>query len=338
MPTEPCTSCSHPITSDADGHFPPWCPKCGTDFKRPVVTTVVAPAEQPAVVVHAHTEPRVYHGSRNGRGFPTGPNYPPHIGGPVTMSSTVWARCWKQHTCVECGSVYRYKIVREAGGESRNAASARQEAEEKLLRRLAREVDPNPCPNCGLIQPDMDGQGKARGHVLATAAAALLLLPLVGLTFIGELSIDEAARYAAAIAGGAAVAHLVTALSNPNRDREANRRRAEAAVAAGRVEMVSRGTLIDSLPARRNVTAWHALALTCAVLAAPAFLLPVVLGTGEDGPAQSQFWAIGAALGLFTTLAGGGALVGLAYALRRRALPAEVSTPTPSTPSPEPVT
>jgi len=130
----------------------------------------------------------------------------------------------------------------------------------------------------------------------------------------------------------------VTALSNPNRDREANRRRAEAAVAAGRVEMVSRGTLIDSLPARRNVTAWHALALTCAVLAAPAFLLPVVLGTGEDGPAQSQFWAIGAAVGLFTTLVGGGALFGLAYALRRRALPAEVSTPTPSTPSPEPVT
>jgi hypothetical protein len=277
------------------------------------------------VAVHAVTEPRVYHGSRNGRGFPTGPNYPPHFGGPVTITSTVWARCWKQHTCVECGSVYRYKIEREAVGEGRLAECARREAETILFRRLARAVDRNPCPNCGLIQPDMVGQGKRRGHALATAAAGLLLVPLIGLNLVGGwLSFDEAARYATAIAGGAAVAHLAVALSNPNRDREANRRRGEMAVAAGRVEIVSRGTVTDSLPPTANVTPLHALALACVVLAAPAFLLPVFINSGDDARLQPATWAIGAGLGLFVGLAGGGALIGLAVALRRRAMPAEV--------------
>jgi hypothetical protein len=241
------------------------------------------------------------------------------------MTSTVWARCWKQHTCVECGGVYRYKIEREAGGEGRFAEAARREAETKLLGRLAGDVDPNPCPSCGLIQPDMVGQGKRRGHALATATAALLLVPLVGLSFVGGLSIGESARYAAAIAGGAALAHLVVALSNPNRDRESNRRRAELAVAAGRVAIVTRGTVTDSLPATANVTAPHALALAFVVVAAPAFLLPVFLPAAADASQPPTTWAIGAGLGLFASLAGGGALVGLASAQRRRALPAEIT-------------
>lgn len=292
MSTESCPSCGHPISSDADGRFPPWCPRCGTDFKRPHAPPAATPAvaNGPAVAVHAVTEPRVYHGSHNGRGFPTGPNYPPHIGGPATVTSTVWGRCWKQHTCVECGGVYRYKIVREAGAESRYAEFARQEAEAKLFRRLAREVDPNPCPSCGLIQPDMVGQGKRRGHALATAAAGLLLAVVVGVTYVwGGFVIDDVAAYAAAIAGGAAVAHLVVALSNPNRDRAANLRRAEMGVAAGRVEIVARGTVTDSLPPTANLTARHVLALACVVLAAPAFLIPVFVRAANGWTLDREF-------------------------------------------------
>jgi hypothetical protein len=206
------------------------------------------------------------------------------------MTSTVWTRCWKQHTCFECGGVYRYKIVREACGEGRFPEAAREEAVTKVFQRLAREVDPNPCPSCGLIQPDMVGQGKRRGHALATAAAGLLLAVFVGVSYVwGGFVIDDVAAYAAAIAGGAAVAHLVIALSNPNRDREANRRRAEVAVAAGRVEVVSSGTVTDSLPRAANVTARHVLALACVLLAAPAFLIPVFVRVANGWPLEHDF-------------------------------------------------
>ena len=48
--------------------------------------------------------------------------------------------------------------------------------------------------------------------------------------------------------------------------------------------------------------------------------------TGADGGRRyRESWAIGAVLGLFGSIAGGGALTGLAAALRRRALPAEIT-------------
>src|SRR5262245_5216720 len=290
MSTEPCPSCSHPIQSDSDGRFPPWCPKCGTDFKRPQATPVAAAAvAEPAVVVRIVAEPRVYHGPHGGRGFPRYDN-PRRVGGPATITATVWARCWKQHTCVECGGVYRYKIEREAGSESHYEEFARQEAEAKLFRRLAREVDPNPCTSCGLIQPDMVGQGKRRGHVLATAVGGLLLAVLVGASYLtGWLLIEDAAMYAAAVAGGVAVAHLVIALSDPNRNREANLQRAALAVAAEQVEVIARGTVADNLPPSGNLTIRYLLALACVVLAAPAFLLPVFVRTANRWPLQREF-------------------------------------------------
>src|SRR5262249_31198301 len=52
----------------------------------------------------------------------------------------------------------------------------------------------------------------------------------------------------------------------------------------------------------------------------------LTLALAEAGGSRRyrESWAIGAALGLFGSLAGGGALIGLAAALRRRALPAEI--------------
>src|SRR5207253_5757688 len=102
MPSEPCQSCGQLISSDVDGRFPPWCSRCGADFKRTTGGTTEAASrdEPPAVTVHAVTEPQYYH--RRWRAFGRY-SLPARLDGPATIRSTVWARCWKQHTCVECG-------------------------------------------------------------------------------------------------------------------------------------------------------------------------------------------------------------------------------------------
>src|SRR5262249_28006034 len=45
----PCPSCASPVMSDARMRFPPWCPKCGANFKPPSdEATAPAPADAPA--------------------------------------------------------------------------------------------------------------------------------------------------------------------------------------------------------------------------------------------------------------------------------------------------
>jgi len=65
--------------------------------------------------------------------------------------------------------------------------------------------------------------------------------------------------------------------------------RAALAVAAEQVEVVSRGTVTDSLPPSGNLTARHLLALACVVLAAPAFLLPVFVRTANGWALQRDY-------------------------------------------------
>lgn len=38
-----CARCTHGIRPDADNRYPPWCPICGTDLKRPVVPSFQGP-------------------------------------------------------------------------------------------------------------------------------------------------------------------------------------------------------------------------------------------------------------------------------------------------------
>src|SRR4051794_25388697 len=39
-----CTRCGRPIREDAQGHYPPWCPLCGTEFKRKPPAPAAAPS------------------------------------------------------------------------------------------------------------------------------------------------------------------------------------------------------------------------------------------------------------------------------------------------------
>lgn len=160
----------------------------------------------------------------------------------TTYKATITIKCWKQHECVGCGGAYRYKFQRSVTGQGGNESAAERAAEQAAMRAMEREVDQRPCPRCGCLQPDMIAQGKSRTH----RWLALILLALsAAVVAFGLISSATLVTYAIAglilvvMSALALPIHAAVALSNPNKNKDANRNRAAKAVDTGLVEEVA---------------------------------------------------------------------------------------------------
>lgn len=160
----------------------------------------------------------------------------------TTYKATIQIKCWKQHECVGCGGVYRYKFARTVSGEAGNESAAEKAAEKAAMTTMEKDVDQRPCPRCGCLQPDMIAQKKSNTHFWV----ALLLLLVSGLfVVLGLIPNITWLTYSSAglILGVASLAglarHAATALANPNKNKDANRNRAEAMIERGELEKVA---------------------------------------------------------------------------------------------------
>jgi hypothetical protein len=68
---------------------------------------------------------------------------------------SVEIECWKEHTCVGCGTVFRYRMKRKRVGEGPTEKAAEIAARQAMMTDVAQAVEMQPCPACGLYQPDM---------------------------------------------------------------------------------------------------------------------------------------------------------------------------------------
>jgi hypothetical protein len=66
--------------------------------------------------------------------------------------------CWKENTCVRCGSAYPYMFSR------RGKAGSASEARSSVRAELDMGVAFVPCPGWGHVQPDMHGARPSRAH------------------------------------------------------------------------------------------------------------------------------------------------------------------------------
>src|SRR5436309_598968 len=101
--------------------------------------------------------------------------------------ATVKYKCWKQHTCSGCGCVYRYLMERQGTGQGGTREAAGAAADAQGIKALTTQVDQQPCPHCGIHQPDMVGASRGKVH------QGLWWLALVGLPvafFIGNAISD----------------------------------------------------------------------------------------------------------------------------------------------------
>jgi hypothetical protein len=286
-----CRACGHQIPFlDGGGRLPPWCSHCGKDLQladeppppsarlddlrpealdpfplravQPSRVAVSTSAEPETVIAEPVDEPVDLITERLTPARPKAP-------------ATTPAPSWSQITCLACGCVYRCRVEPAARGAGEDWWQWDQ-IEGALC----------PCPTCGLVQPDRAFRAKVTRHLLLTLGSLVVLGVVLVLGWTHLLPIDAAAVLGGVVSAVVALVHVHTALLNPNRDRAANRVRAEAEVSAGKVEETTPGS--DRPRAKpRNLNLGHWLALGVVVAAVPLFLAPTALSTLSGWPRNS---------------------------------------------------
>jgi hypothetical protein len=160
----------------------------------------------------------------------------------TTYTATVTLHCWKQHTCVGCGSNYRYQFKRKKSGQGGTQAKAHAAVEKAVVNALANEVDMQPCPGCGLYQPDMIGARRSKQHWWLVAIAAVILLILIILAASSAVQYPTVTRIATAVCGVLLVCHFIVERGDPNRSQGANQRKAQLMAERGQIELCVTGS------------------------------------------------------------------------------------------------
>ncbi len=203
----------------------------------------------------------------------------------TTYKATIEIRCWKQHECVSCGSLYRYLFERKITGQGGNEISAEKNAEKQANKTIEKEVDFRPCPACGCLQPDMVAQQKRQRHssvawlFLLVAGIVLLLAALTGVTF---MTYSTAAIIVFILAAVGLVVHVLAGLSEPNKNPDDNLTKAETMLDQGTMELVTKTDedLADGAPKSVVPMALPLLALLalCTLALIAPFLGKIVFG------------------------------------------------------------
>ncbi|MGL4552091.1 MAG: hypothetical protein ACRC33_13000 [Gemmataceae bacterium] len=186
----------------------------------------------------------------------------------VYVTASVTARCWKQHVCCACGCVYRYILERTGSASGGPGTGQATRAAYDANRAILSGIEEHPCPDCGVVQPDMVGKSKATWHLTFTAITGVILLFIFLPALGGSLPLDRAGEAAAAVAGFALLGHLVTALYNPNWSLKGNQEESRGKMRQGEMVVDSPGQPMNPAAVPANLTAAHLVCLM-AILAAP---------------------------------------------------------------------
>jgi hypothetical protein len=203
-----------------------------------------------------------------------------------TYTSTIDVRCWKEHTCAGCGTPYSYELIRKVSGSAPTAEKATVNARAAVERTLKSDVDLEPCPICGLYQPDMVAKRRAKVAKLTFWLALLALGLVLILRATDVLQANTATWAAAAVCAAAAIALAKVDMQNPNANPEANRRRAAERVNSGAIRTPRAGPPTEppdelARPVRSS-TGWLAVALLPAAVVAAS--LPEIMRSSHGWP------------------------------------------------------
>lgn len=151
----------------------------------------------------------------------------------TTYKSTIEINVWKEHTCIYCGNRFRYLFKRKKTGQGGTPDKASAAARQAAMNALEHEVDQQPCPGCGLYQPDMVGSRRSTRHWWLAAISCAVLVLLIILMLSDVLPAGTTALAAAGSCAVLGLLHLLIDLNNPNRSLDSNQQTARQRVERG---------------------------------------------------------------------------------------------------------
>lgn len=204
----------------------------------------------------------------------------------TTYTSTVQVRCWKQHTCVGCGGSYLYELIRTVKGTGSTADGARAHAQKNVQKTLEKDTDLQPCPTCGLHQPDMIAQRRSSRHWIMFWVSLVVAGVLLILVATHTVQFYVASYLMALVCAAAAAACVLTERWNPNQNVADNRARAADLVSRGVLRHNPGQPVADQDLQRHARPPASGMQIASLVLAAAAVLLALV----PDVARAAQGW------------------------------------------------
>lgn len=157
----------------------------------------------------------------------------------MSYTAKLEVKCWKEHTCSACQTVYRYLFKRTKTGTGGTEQAAGAAATRAVIHALERETEMRPCPACGYCQPEMVGFRRARGHWWMFWITLAVFAVLVVLGFIPAIADHLILWIALAVAACLVVANLIIALLTPNGSPEKNMELAKDYLEDGTMEVTT---------------------------------------------------------------------------------------------------
>ena len=152
----------------------------------------------------------------------------------MSYNGNLTAECWKIHTCVNCATLLRYKLSRSVSATANSEIECRNALGEAAQKALEGGVDHHPCPNCGLVQPEMVGAQRNGIHAGSLWGSVFLLIGLP-ICLATDVTISTWVVIGFVLALLMVLVHWYAAASNPNTRLEANRALAGLEVQARRL-------------------------------------------------------------------------------------------------------
>jgi hypothetical protein len=206
-----------------------------------------------------------------------------------TYTAKIEIRRWKAHTCVGCGCQYAYLMCRKLAYGGSTPERATEKVQAAAERTMAHDIDRQPCPTCGLFQPDMIACRRRSLHWWLLLAALLAVGLITGLYLGDVMQAGRALLAGMAQVSGIALLGFLVDLHNPNRDLEANRRMAEQEVAAQRVRVLRPGMPLAPGIEPPAMRPHGLLASAAAVLALLALALPELVRQQSAWPLNANW-------------------------------------------------
>jgi hypothetical protein len=174
--------------------------------------------------------------------------------------------------------VYRYLFKRKISAEANSPEAAERAAEKKLVHALEQEVDMQPCPGCGLYQPDMIASQRASRHWLTFWAGTPVYALILILVLTDVFSMTTGAVLAGVFAILFLAIHFFVDLNNPNSNLDANRRLGMRRAKDGDIWVAREDTAETrtSRPISNGLFAGHWICYAMLAAAVLAFFLPMV--------------------------------------------------------------
>ncbi|MCE9530268.1 MAG: hypothetical protein K8T89_03905, partial [Planctomycetes bacterium] len=187
----------------------------------------------------------------------------------LSEDATLYIRIWTALKCVACGTDFQYlrRITVQRRDTNFNATQASVEAEYR--RDAEQTAELCPCPQCGWIQPDMEGGLRADRHFNVTLLGLVFLIVELLATAFVLLPALVGHLVATGIAVGGLLLHLLRASGDANRDRQKNLDLARKRMEEDTLRLIKSGEAMEPPTVPRDL---RMLILAISLLLAAAFL------------------------------------------------------------------